>query len=109
MDASQAGPDPRPARAWRSQISMLPSDSDRTARGPSSSRDSACRRGVAGELGFRALASLLRGLRQWTAARSVAEWFRRGFSARGCACRGVGARKGVEDFPVSSGDGRRRR
>jgi hypothetical protein len=62
-----------------------------------------------GDLGFRAPASLPRGLRRSTAARSVAEWFRRGFSARGHACRGVGAREGVIDFPVSSGDGRCRR
>jgi hypothetical protein len=43
-DASQAGPDPRPARAWRDRIGTPPSDSDQTARGPSSSCVAACMR-----------------------------------------------------------------
>jgi hypothetical protein len=33
MDAGQAGPDPRPAQAWRGRTGTPPSDLDRTARG----------------------------------------------------------------------------
>jgi hypothetical protein len=54
-------------------------------------------------------ASLPKVLRRLTAVSSVAEWSRRGFSARGRACRGDGARGGVDDASMSSGDGRRGR
>jgi hypothetical protein len=33
VDAGQAGPDPRPARAWRDRTGTPPSDPDRMVRG----------------------------------------------------------------------------
>jgi hypothetical protein len=70
---------------------------------PSSSRDTACRRGGDGELGFPGDCKLTEGMRWSTEARSVAERLRWGFLARGRTCRGWGASGGVEVFSVSSG------
>jgi hypothetical protein len=59
-----------------------------------------------------ALARVWRGRRLpwgcwWSAAvGSAAERFKRGCAARGRACRGEGARGGVDDVSMSSGDGR---
>jgi hypothetical protein len=99
VGAGQASPDPRPARAWYGRTGTPLSNPDRTARGLSSSRDGACRRGGAGGLGFQAPTSLSRGLRRSLATRSMVEQFRRALLARGRACRGIGAREVVEDFP----------
>jgi hypothetical protein len=52
-DAGQAGPDLRPAQASAGRTVTPPSDPDRTARGSSSPRVSACRRVRHCWLGFR--------------------------------------------------------
>jgi hypothetical protein len=65
----------------------------------------ACMRWRRGDLGFGASTSLPRGLRRSTVVRSVAEQSRRECAARESACRGDGARGGVDDDSMSSGRG----